>query len=420
MAWLKYFIKGNQNPTTIYLRFGHGRNIDLKKSTSLLINPKYWSKSKGTVKNIAEFQDKRNLQNKLNSLEATILNSFNDAYSNGSTIDGEWLNNCVQKQFNQSESSDLNTFIGYAEHFYDNLDNKIQGNGVTGVKPSTKRKYRTVINKVKQYENHKNVRLLLMDINLKFHKDFINFLHENQKLNLNTTGKYLVFIKTICKDAKKHGYKINSDIENGEFKPTKEDVKFITLNEDEINTIFNFDFSDRPYLDNAKNWLIIGVWTGARVSDLLSLTDKNITDGFIEYTSQKTNQKIILPIHPQIKSTLVKLEGQFPRKISSQKFNNYIKVICKSVGLFDKVTGSLNCEISPGVWRKVKGDYLKYELVSSHICRRSFATNLYGKLPTPVIMSITGHTTEKMFLNYIGKTAKDNAKVLKEYWESMN
>ena len=56
-------------------------------------------------------------------------------------------------------------------------------------------------------------------------------------------------------------------------------------------------------------------------------------------------------------------------------------------------------------------------MVSSHVCRRSFATNHYGELPTPVIMAITGHTTEKMFLNYIGKTAKDNAEVLKQYWK---
>lgn len=62
------------------------------------------------------------------------------------------------------------------------------------------------------------------------------------------------------------------------------------------------------------------------------------------------------------------------------------------------------------------GEFPKYQLVSTHICRRSFATNHYGKLPTPVIMAVTGHTTEKMFLNYIGKTAKDNAKELQKYW----
>jgi len=56
-------------------------------------------------------------------------------------------------------------------------------------------------------------------------------------------------------------------------------------------------------------------------------------------------------------------------------------------------------------------------MVSTHTARRSFATNHYGKLPTPVIMSATGHTTEKMLLAYIGKTAKDNALVLQDFWK---
>ena len=60
--------------------------------------------------------------------------------------------------------------------------------------------------------------------------------------------------------------------------------------------------------------------------------------------------------------------------------------------------------------------YSKNELVTSHIGRRSFATNNYGKIPTPLLMSATGHTTEKMFLEYIGKTETDRAMQLAEYF----
>lgn len=70
-----------------------------------------------------------------------------------------------------------------------------------------------------------------------------------------------------------------------------------------------------------------------------------------------------------------------------------------------------------GTTRKVSGTYPKYELMTSHICRRSFATNLYGHIPTPVIMAITGHSTETMFLNYIKKTASENAEVLRNFYK---
>jgi len=53
--------------------------------------------------------------------------------------------------------------------------------------------------------------------------------------------------------------------------------------------------------------------------------------------------------------------------------------------------------------RFVKGKYPKHELMRTHDLRRSFATNLYGKIPTVVIMAITGHGTEQMLLKYIGK-----------------
>lgn len=51
----------------------------------------------------------------------------------------------------------------------------------------------------------------------------------------------------------------------------------------------------------------------------------------------------------------------------------------------------------------------KYELMASHICRRSFATNFYGIIPTTTLIQITGHSSERMFLKYIGKTSYDHA-----------
>ena len=44
----------------------------------------------------------------------------------------------------------------------------------------------------------------------------------------------------------------------------------------------------------------------------------------------------------------------------------------------------------------------KYEFVTSHIMRRSFACNYYGKIETPLLMNITGHSRESTFLTYIG------------------
>jgi hypothetical protein len=86
MPTIKFFIKGNNDPSTIYLRFSHGRKYDFKKTTSLIINPIYWSKTKGSVKQKSENKEKLNLQNKLNDLRSTVLNDFTEVYSNGGII----------------------------------------------------------------------------------------------------------------------------------------------------------------------------------------------------------------------------------------------------------------------------------------------------------------------------------------------
>ena len=117
-------------------------------------------------------------------------------------------------------------------------------------------------------------------------------------------------------------------------------------------------------------------------------------------------------MHPQVKAILEKHNG-FPRKISDQKFNLHIKDVCKEAGFTQMVEGSL---INPKTKRKEKGVFPKYKLVSSHICRRSFASNLYGKIPNMTIMAITGHQTEAQFLKYIKITPKENAKKLQEFW----
>ena len=43
-------------------------------------------------------------------------------------------------------------------------------------------------------------------------------------------------------------------------------------------------------------------------------------------------------------------------------------------------------------------------------------SNNYGKIPTSFLMCMTGHSTEKMFLTYIGKSNKDIAMELTNYF----
>lgn len=53
--------------------------------------------------------------------------------------------------------------------------------------------------------------------------------------------------------------------------------------------------------------------------------------------------------------------------------------------------------------RKLTGIFKKYEVITAHDLRGSFANNYYSKVETPILMRITGHKKESTFLEYIGE-----------------
>ena len=415
MANIKYFIKGNKE-STIYIRFNHGREINLKKSTPYKIKSAHWNADKQLIRNVNDAKDKDFINNQLDELKPYLVSSFLTDYAKGAEINSTWLSAKIDSFFNRRSESDLNLLLEYFQHFIDKLPYRKNNSrkGTIGVSDSTIQKYENIKSKIESFEKSTNKRFYISDVDLKFETDFITYLKKEQKLSENTIGRSITFLKTVCTDARDNG--IKTSIQLNKVKGFTKETSFITLTTPEIKKIEEHDFSDVPHLDNARDWLIVGLNTGQRVSDFMNFTKDTIKNsGYLEFKQQKTDAKTIVPLRDSVQKILAKNGGEFPRKISEQKFNTYIKRVCKEVGIDTTTKGK---KMNPKTKRKEEGIYPKHELVTSHICRRSFATNHYGKLPTPVLMNITNHSTEKMFLTYIGKTPEDSAKQLLEYWDS--
>ena len=416
MADIKYFIK-DVKESTIYLRFRHGRKIDLKKSTHFKIKTAHWNPDKQEVRKINDAKDKDLINNQLDELKPYLISSFHNDYAKGVEINSAWLGTQINSFFNRRTDSDLNLLIEYFQHFIDKLPYRKNNSrkGKLGVSSSTIQKYENIQRKLEAFEESKNQRFYISDIDLKFESDFIRYLKGIQNLSENTIGRSITFLKTVCTDARDNG--IKTSVQLNKVKGFTRETTFITLTPPEIKKIEEHDFSEIPHLDNARDWLIVGLNTGQRVSDFINFTKETIkNNGFLEFKQKKTDAKTIVPLHESVKKVLTKNGGEFPRKISEQKFNTYIKRVSKEVGIDMPTKGK---KMNPKTKRKEEGIYPKHELVSSHICRRSFATNHYGRLPTPVLMNITNHSTEKMFLTYIGKTPEDSAKQLQDYWQKL-
>ena len=258
-----------------------------------------------------------------------------------------------------------------------------------------------------------------------FRSDLIDYFNEVDKLSDNTIGRYLKFVKSICLDAQKNGFKVSKQLEHFQGFTIKAPKVILTL--DEIEQIKNTTFVNDAH-EIAKDWLIIGCFTGQRVSDLLRMTSgmiEHIKDyDFIVLEQIKTKKTVQIPIHFEVQEILDKRNGEFPpiftKNTDSNKamFNRYLKQICKLAEIDVIVNGN---KFDDETKRYINGNYPKHELVASHICRRSFASNHYATelYPTPILMNITAHGTEQMFLEYIGKKPIDYSVQLAKIWQKV-
>jgi integrase len=154
-------------------------------------------------------------------------------------------------------------------------------------------------------------------------------------------------------------------------------------------------------LENARKWMLIGLYIGQRVSDLLILNPSQLRfvehGVYVDITQQKTDKNVTIGV---VDLEVIKiLKYKFPYSISAQMFNRQIKQVCQIAGINEMVSGYKLC---PKTRRKKLGTHPKSRILSSHDLRRSFATNYFGKIETPILMQITGHSKESTFLSYIG------------------
>ncbi|KFF25214.1 hypothetical protein IW16_17520 [Chryseobacterium vrystaatense] len=301
------------------------------------------------------------------------------------------------------------------------------------VSESTIKKANVVKQLIKPYCNDLKARkktfkhLKFSDLDNSFRVDFEKYcLRENYKTS--TTYRNLKFLKMICKVAEsldievhKYAFLWKFDIE----KASRNVPKSVYLTFDELDKIERTEMPSE-HLDNARDWLLIACYTGQRVSDYLRFNSSMIVrddenQSYIEFNQVKTGTKMQIPLLQKVQNILLKKGGEFPRKISDVNLNLYIKDVCELAGidevLYNGKVMTIERENKSKITRKVFGNYPKFQLVTSHIGRKSFATNFYEKIPITYLLNFTGHKTERQFLAYISKTdvekAKSTAKIFK-------
>lgn len=371
-----------------------------------LSNKRFWKERFKKSKDI-DFQNKQaEINFELNRITNYVLDAFNKANINSVIKDSKWLYNRLESYYNPNKDIeipvDLLSFIDYY------IEKKEKGGNTASIK-----KYRVIRNKLKRFEDYRKKQILIEDINEDFKDEFEKY-YIDQQYSRNTIHREFVFVKTFCFHARYLGLKTHHHLDSLKF--DREEVKHVYLSFDEIKKIKEVELP-HEYLENARDWLLISCYLGQRISDFMNFSSELIrkeNDKYLlEFRQVKTKKLMTIPVSKEVREILKKRNGEFPRAISDQKYNDYIKEVAKIAGLNEICEGKKRINVAPdkekGSYRDVIGKYEKWELITSHIGRRSFATNYYGKVPTTYLINITGHSTESMFLNYIKKSNKDIA-----------
>lgn len=418
MATVNYVVKGSSNSASIYCRFTHSRSIDIVQKTNLFINPKFWEKKQQRIKNVIAVKNRDVINKKLLQLKIDLIDSFNLDYSEGEIIDKFWLEKQLKIFFNRPKDEKKNQnhshtiyYVDFAEWWLKEKSSTWLTSAESYMNDRTIAQYESFIELVKSFQGKS--KLKLNNTNHQVLTKFVKWLSDNSYAE-KTIKRHINRFKFFCNRAKQEGYTIDPTYEQRIFVPKTEQILEPILDPTEIQKIYDLKI-DNEKLDSVRDNLIIACWTGLRVSDYLNKLDiSNFIDDYIEITTTKTKTAVVIPVHPMVKRILIKRNGQLPNKINDSEFNKQIKIVCKKAGINKEMKGRI---YSKETKRKETGVYKKYNLVTSHIGRRSFATNHFGKLSNSVIMSICGWSKEEMMLKYIKKSNREHAVQLKEYWE---
>ncbi|MXS71890.1 integrase [Flavobacteriaceae bacterium W22] len=400
----EYFLPRNGIIKNIHLNL-----IDKKENktytfrTHLRISAEDWDKNKQRPINIY-LKKYKQMNTKLDRLKKELADHIQERRSQNKQFRQRKLAKEVKAVCN-GQFSDLpeNTLLYYMK-WYTDIKKEL-------ICHSTYKRYKVFFHLLERFEGFVCKKLYVEEINSDFIKNFMVF-GKDEGYSENTICRTIHFVKTILNFAERKG--VRTCVRELEIRRDRPKREVVTLTENEISKIQQTEVPKE--LQAAKDWLLISCYTGQRFSDFICFDFHNIQcideKMCLSFIQKKTQKDILLPLHPDVLNTIKRNGNGFPKLLDIQQYNNNIKEIARLTGLNVLVKARKRFGFRS---KLVQAE--KWEFLSSHIGRRSFATNFYGKIPTPLLMGATGHSTEQMFLRYINPMDKDRVLSLGSYFE---
>jgi hypothetical protein len=417
MATVNFLYRSTKQKAPLTLRILY-RNLDkdyvFASRTNCEVEKEYWKRH---FKNTKDAKIK-NLQVEVNTELQKIENYILDAFKKTDTneIGKKWLTEQIYYYYNPpTENSFSNLVTDVIQQIIEEAPYRENGKGGIGIGQCRVSDYKRL--KEMFFEFQKGKKYRTVDLTNNNFKLFREWLLKIKKYSHTYSAKKVSDLKGICKYARSKGLEVAADLESVKAKQVSaydDDMDVITLTPKEIEKIEKTILTSEALI-NARKWLILGCYTGQRGKALTTRIRKENfhkygNDLVIKLIQKKGGKPIIIPVLPKVKKIY---DIGLPYVVSVQKLNKHFKAIGKIAELNDMILG----RVQEGK-RGVKKLRPKHNYISTHIGRRSFASNHYGKIPTPIIMKVTGHSKESTFLTYINQSDDSHIDTFLDFYKT--
>lgn len=363
------------------------------------IRPSLWSSKKERVLPRHPFAD--SINSRLDRIQRAAIEQYEKLAKESGFVSFDDLKRAISVQSARSASGQ--SVFSYYEQFKADRLSQI------GFRASSIKSYNSAIKNLHEFcikSGWKDLDFSQIDPSLL--ASFERFL-VGKDLSSNYIRKMLSKTITILRQAVRDGITDQEHFERFEISINREESTAIYLTDQEVKDLLSINLSDNKRLERVRDVFVTACFTGLRYSDYHKIRRDNIRTienfEFLVILMQKQKDQVFIPVSTELKAILDKYDGALP-VISDVKMNAYLKEIGPMLpSLLETID-----RISTKGGKKISTPVARYELLSTHTARRSFATNAYlAGWDMKAIRSVTGHSTNEMLEKYIRVTKQQNA-----------
>lgn len=373
----------------VHIRFYNGRACDLRARTRVFVPISTWNAAEGRCNISRRYENAetiaaRKAQAQLDELTSRVLNAYAVA---GGKVSKEWLQALIDKADEEKPLTEIvDTYCATKD-----------------LAPRTRYKFHSLRMHLQRFEKETHRRLFAHSISVADLDALVRYFRKS--LGQNALATRMRQIRALVYFG---GRPYPNPFENYTLpQEVYADPTFLTA--DELQLITNC-----KQLTQAKavqrDIFVFQCLTGCRVSDMYSLTARNVQDGWLIYspskTAHSTGRVVEVPLTDTAMQLIERYKGVDKKNrlfpfIADIHYNEAIRDILKAAGI-----------TRPVIWRDPKTGATEprqiCDIGSSHLARRTFTQIAYARTGNKrLVASMTGHIENSQAFNRYSEVTRE-------------